>query len=244
VCYHPRGVGVHAWRGQTGYPTVAVTETILLVEDDAKLGAQVVGYLEEAGFSVTWIQDGDRARAVDPSQYALIVLDLMLPGAYGMDLLKRWRETSGVPVLILSARDHTADKVRGLELGADDYLTKPFWPGELMARVQARLRRPVLGRTQVVRSGPLAVDLAARRVEVDGAPVGLTPAELGILMVLAERAGAAISRTELVDAVLDAANPSAERTLDVHVSRLRKKLGAAGERVATVWGIGYRLESE
>jgi DNA-binding response OmpR family regulator len=221
-----------------------VTDAILLVEDDAKLGAQVVGYLEEAGFSVTWIQDGDRARAVDPSEYALIVLDLMLPGAYGMDLLKRWRETSGVPVLILSARDHTADKVRGLELGADDYLTKPFWPGELMARVQARLRRPVLGRTRVVRSGPLAVDLAARRVEVDGAPVGLTPAELGILMVLAERAGAAISRTELVDAVLDAANPSAERTLDVHVSRLRKKLGAAGERVATVWGIGYRLESE
>jgi DNA-binding response OmpR family regulator len=220
-----------------------MADRILLVEDDPKLGAQVVGYLEEAGFEVTWVQDGDAARAEDPSRYALVILDLMLPGTYGLDLLKRWRDDSDVPVLILSARDHTADKVRGLSLGADDYMTKPFWPGELIARVQARLRRPVLGRSRVVTAGPLTVDLEARRAEVNGAPVALTPVELGILSVLAGRAGSAITRAELVDEVLDPQNPSAERTLDVHVSRLRKKLGPAGDRVATVWGIGYRLES-
>lgn len=224
--------------------SIAMAQRILFVEDDAKLGAQVVGYLEEAGFPTTWVRDGDEARQVDPTVYALVILDLMLPGAYGLDLLKRWRETSDVPVLILSARDHTADKVRGLELGADDYVTKPFWPGELLARVQARLRRPMLGRHRTVRCGPLSVDLEGRRVTVDDQPVALTPVELGILTSLAERSGAAISRAELVDAVLDPENPSAERTLDVHVSRLRKKLGPAGERVATVWGIGYRLDTE
>src|SRR5262245_44800346 len=117
-------------------------ERILLVEDDAELGAQVVRHLERAGFAPTWLRDGDEARAVAPAEFALIILDLMLPGTYGLDLVKQYRAQADVPILILSARDDTADKVRGLRLGADDYITKPFFPEELVARVRASLRRP------------------------------------------------------------------------------------------------------
>lgn len=215
---------------------------ILLVEDDEKLATQIVGYLEKANFEVTWLADGDRARREDPSPYALIILDLMLPGTYGLDLLKEWRARSEVPVLILSARDHSADKVRGLALGADDYVTKPFWPDELVARVHARLRRPVLGRSTVVRSGSLVIDLDGGTVEVAGEALSLAPVERNLLFLLARRLGAAVSRAELVDIALDPENPGSERTLDVHMSRLRKKLGDEGKRIATVWGVGYRLE--
>lgn len=215
---------------------------ILVVEDDAKLATQIVSYLEKAGFEVRWIDDGDRARREDPDVYALIVLDLMLPGTYGLDLLREWRARSEVPVLILSARDHSADKVRGLALGADDYVTKPFWPDELVARVHARLRRPALGRAAIVRSGALTIDLDGGTVEANGEGVALSPVERNLLFSLARRLGAAVSRAELVDAALDPESPTAERTLDVHISRLRKKLGDEGKRIATVWGIGYRLE--
>ena len=115
---------------------------ILVVEDDERLGAQVVVALRSAGHHVTWRKDGDAAMLEEPSGYDLVVLDLMLPGTYGMDVLKHIRRDAEVPVLVLSARNETPDKVRALELGADDYLTKPFWPDELMARVAARLRRP------------------------------------------------------------------------------------------------------
>ena len=143
--------------------------------------------------------------------------------------------------MILSARDDAADKVRALKLGADDYVTKPFWPEELIARVTARLRRPTMERSDVVRVGALGIDLTARRVEVDGALVELTPAEWSVLAALAKRPGAAVSRESLVEQALDSEREGAARTLDVHVSRLRKKLGRAGAQVATVWGVGYRL---
>jgi len=218
-------------------------ERILVVEDDEKLGAQIVEHLEGAGYSTTWIRDGDEALGAELDDLALVLLDLMLPGTYGLDLLKRYRKRSDVPVLILSARNETSDKVRGLSLGADDYLTKPFWPDELLARVRARLRRPVLQRGDQLAAGPIRVDLAARTVEVDGAPVELTRVELEILAALARRPDAAVTRAALVDAALDPDRQGNERTLDVHVSRLRKKLGEAGARIETVWGIGYRLRS-
>jgi two-component system response regulator MtrA len=163
----------------------------------------------------------------------------MLPGAYGLDVLKRLREDHDVPVLILSARNETADKVRSLQLGADDYVTKPFWPEEFLARVRARLRRPVLQREGVLRAGPLALDLGARRVEVEGESVDLTRAEFEILAALARRAGSAVARSWLLEAL----EAGTERTLDVHVSRLRKKLGGAGQLIKTVWNIGYRLDA-
>jgi DNA-binding response OmpR family regulator len=219
-----------------------VTQRILLVEDDEALGRQVVSHLRGAGFSADWIRDGDRALAADPSPYALAILDLMLPGAYGLDVLKRLRTRSDLPVLILSARNDGADKVRSLRLGADDYMTKPFWPEELVARVQARLRRPEMRRDGVVETGGLAVDLEGRRVTVEGKEVSLTRAEFDLLAALARRPGAAVSRAVLLESVLDPDREATERTLDVHFSRIRKKLGSAGRRVATVWGVGYRLE--
>ena len=221
-----------------------MADRILLVEDDERLGRQVVGHLRGAGFEATWLRDGDEAMEHPLDGYALVVLDLMLPGAYGLDVLKRLRTEAETPVLILSARNDTSDKVRALKLGADDYMTKPFWPEELIARVQARLRRPTLQKPGAVRVGPLSVDPDARRVEVDGNAVDLTKAEFDLLAALARRPGAAVSREWLLENVLDPDRAATERTLDVHFSRIRKKLGPAGARIATVWGVGYRLEAK
>lgn len=216
---------------------------ILLVEDDENLGRQIVSYLRDANFQPTWLRDGTEALGASPDDYGLLILDLMLPGAYGLDVLKHYRITSDVPVLVLSARNDTEDKVRALQLGADDFVTKPFWPEELLARVQARLRRPVLQRSGTLQVGALSIDTVGRRVEVSGVPVDVTRVEFDLLACLARRPGAAIPRTWLVDHVLDPEREGGERTLDVHVSRLRKKLGDAGQCIATVWGVGYRLEA-
>ena len=218
-----------------------MSDRILLVEDDRALGQQVVETLSRAGFEPHWVEDGDDARAVEPDDYRIIVLDLMLPGTYGMDLLKRYRATSEVPVLILSARDDTADKIRGLELGADDYVTKPFFPEELLARIQACLRRPNLTSSKRIVVGAIRIDLERREVTGSGGPLSLTPVELEILTTLARRKGAAVSRDALVDAALDSAQENSRRTLDVHISRLRNKLGDDAAQLETVWGIGYRL---
>lgn len=215
---------------------------VLVVEDDERLGRQVADTLAAAGFSPTWVRDGARAMRLDPTAFRLVVLDLMLPGAHGFDVLKRFREASDVPVLVLTARDDTHDKVRGLRLGADDYVVKPFWPDELLARVEARLRRPAIQREDVIRAGDLELDLAARRVHLAGAPVELTRVEFDLLATLARRPNKAFSRAELVDRVLDPDRQGTERTLDVHASRLRKKLGPAASCVATVWGVGYRFD--
>jgi DNA-binding response OmpR family regulator len=219
-----------------------MSQKILLVEDDEKLGRQVAGYLRETGFLVDWLKDGDAAAAASPGEYSLMILDLMLPGKYGLDVLKRLRTASDLPVLVLSARNDTGDKVRALELGADDYITKPFWPEELLARVRARLRRPLLERDGVIESKGLLVDLKARRVLVQNVPVDLTKVEFDLLAALARRPGAAIPRNRLVEAVLDPDRDGTERTLDVHISRIRKKLGSCAACITTVWGVGYRME--
>ncbi len=221
-----------------------MADRILLVEDDEALGRQVVGHLESAGFSVRWIKDGDEAAREDPAPYALAILDLMLPGAYGLDVLKRLRADSDLPVLILSARHDTNDKVRALELGADDFVTKPFWPEELIARVRTRLRRPSLQRQGVLIAGDLEIDIEGRSVAAGGKLIDLTRVEFDLLAALARRPGAAIDRGWLVDNVLDPEREGTERTLDVHVSRLRKKLGARAKMVQTVWGVGYRLNPD
>jgi DNA-binding response OmpR family regulator len=222
-----------------------VTSSVLVVEDDEKLGRQITQALTAAGFTPTWTRRGDDAMAMNLGEFSLLLLDLMLPGAHGFDVLKHARESNlHVPVLVLSARTDTIDKVRAFELGADDYMTKPFWPEELIARVRARLRRPVLDDATTVVMDTLKIDLAARAVSVAGADVDLTRVEFDLLAALARRPGAAVSRLSLVDHVLDPDRESDERTLDVHVSRLRKKLGDASRHVVTVWGVGYRLKGE
>ena len=217
-------------------------DKVLVVEDDERLGRQVADTLAEAGYEPVWIRDGRSVAREQFEDASLVVLDLMLPGEHGLDILKRLRQESDVPVLVLSARNETSDKVRALKLGADDYVTKPFWPDELLARVAARLRRPALQRSSTVRAGDLTVDLDQRRVVVGSEPVDLTRVEFDLLAALARRHGAAVSRAWLAEHVLDPEREGGERTLDVHMSRLRKKLGGAAAAIATVWGVGYRLE--
>lgn len=217
---------------------------ILVVEDDARLGEQIAKHLREAGFEPVWVARGDLALDAQPRDFELAILDLMLPGAYGLDILKHLRQRSDLPVVVLSAKNDTATKVRALELGADDYVTKPFWPEELIARVNARLRRPGLARTGVLEFGALAIDPEARSVRVEGTRIELTRVEFELLLALARRPNQALSRAWLAENVLDPDRDGTERTLDVHASRLRKKLGAAGCRVATVWGVGYRLDAK
>jgi DNA-binding response OmpR family regulator len=215
-------------------------QRILIIEDDAALGTQIVSHLRGAGLETTWLMDGKRVHDGETFDVDLLVLDLMLPGVSGFDVLKRFRERSDIPVVILSARNDGETRVRGLKLGADDFLTKPFWPEELVERVRARLRRPELQRGSAIESGSLCVDLQTREVTVSGAGVTLTATEYAILAAIARRRGAPVTRQTLVE-LLDGDKDGAERTLDVHVSRVRKKLGEAGTQIVTVWGIGYRL---
>ncbi len=220
-----------------------MAERILLIEDDPQLGAQIADFLGRAGFEPTWWQEGRPVHPSEAASFRLIVLDLMLPGTYGLDILRQLREgASDVPVLVLSARNDTSDKVRALKLGADDYMTKPFWPEELVERVRARLRRPAMQRQNLVELGGLLVDLEAREVRLHGKPVELTRVEFDLLAALARRPGAAVTRQWLAENVLDPEREGTERTLDVHVSRLRRKLGP-DKHIETVWGIGYRLGS-
>jgi two-component system, OmpR family, response regulator MtrA len=213
---------------------------ILVIEDDLQLGKQIVDHLRGAGFDPLWWVEGRSPGGALLKSLRLVILDLMLPGAHGFDVLKAVRASSDLPVLILSARNATDDKVRALKLGADDYMTKPFWPQELVERVRARLRRPTMSSTDVFDLGELHVDLAAAEVHVSGRVVELTYVELQLLAALLRRRGQAVTRDWLVANVLDPERDGTARTLDVHVSRLRKKLGAAAP-IETVWGIGYRM---
>ncbi|MEZ4384188.1 MAG: response regulator transcription factor [Nannocystaceae bacterium] len=218
-------------------------ERILLIEDDPELGRQIAERLRKAGFLPTWWREGRRLTPDEIPEVALVILDLMLPGASGFDVLRDLRTASEVPVLVLSARKDTADKVQALRLGADDYVTKPFWPDELIERVRARLRRPALQRSDELVVGALRLDLSVPEVRVGERVISLTRAELTFLKMLAKRPGQAITRAALARRVLDPERDVSERALDVHASRLRKKLGDA-VTIETVWGIGYRLVEE
>jgi len=227
-------------------------ERVLVVDDERDITALVAYHLAKAGYRVTTAATGpaalDAARAEPPD---LVVLDLMLPGRSGYEVLEELRrreETRGVGVILLTARRDEADRIKGLTSGADDYLTKPFSPEELVLRVAAVLRRLHSPATSsggaMLRIGPIAVDQAAHTVSVDGRPVDLTRIEYRLLLVLAERRGRVQSRPQLLESVWEAQADIQTRTVDMHVQRLRSKLGDAGELVETVRGFGYRLKDE
>jgi len=223
-------------------------ERILVVDDEPDIVALVVYHLAKAGYRVSSATSGpDALQLATRDRPALIVLDLMLPGMSGFDVLARLREeerTAKIAVLMLTARKEEPDRIRGLQLGADDYLTKPFSPQELVLRVSAILRR-VAGSGEladVLTIGPLAIDRAAHQVSVRGHEVDLTPTEYKLLLILAERRGRTQARAHLLETVWEAAPDIQTRTVDMHVQRLRTKLHPAGDLIETVRGFGYRLK--
>jgi two-component system, OmpR family, alkaline phosphatase synthesis response regulator PhoP len=229
-----------------------VVKTVLVVDDEPKIVDVVREYLEHAGFSVRTAGDGpaalERARALAPD---LIVLDLGLPGLDGLDVARQLRRSSRVPVIILTARGDEVDRIIGLELGADDYLVKPFSPRELVARVRAVLRRvderDTVGEDEPIVRGDVVVDPARRRVTVAGRPVELTPTEFDLLAHLARQPGRVFTRAQLLTAIHGVAVESYERAVDAHIKNLRRKLEPDPRRpryVLTAHGIGYRFNDD
>jgi DNA-binding response OmpR family regulator len=222
---------------------------VLLVEDDARLGAMVAEYLGQHELEVTVVPDGERGLgALRRGRFDVVLLDVMLPGIDGLEVCRRIRaapEWSTLPVLMLTARGEDVDKIVGLELGADDYLAKPFNPRELLARIRAVLRRGVAppGGTRFV-AGGLVVDFDARDVTVSGRRVILTHHEFELLAALARAAGRVLSREQLMDALGGEGHEAFDRSIDVHVSKLRAKLEKdprAPRYIKTVRGVGYAL---
>ncbi len=226
-------------------PAMTEARTIVVVEDDPNIANLVELYLRQEGFRVVHAGDGPKAiDAVRNHRPHLIVLDVGLPGGMdGLDVCRRLRsDANNVPILMLTARDGEVDRVLGLELGADDYVTKPFAPRELVARVRAILRRTEGPKEPpgVLHAGGVEVDIGRREARVDGAVVPLATREFDLLRYLAENEGLALSRQQILDAVWGYGWFGDERTVDVHVRQLRKKLGEALP-LTTVWGVGYRL---
>ena len=223
-------------------------KTILVVEDEMKIAKLVRDYLEHAGFEVIVTGDGGSAlSATRGSKPDLIVLDLGLPERDGLDVTRDLRRTSNVPIVMLTARGDESDRIVGLELGADDYLVKPFSPKELVARVRAVLRRAAstrAGGSEVLRAADVEVDVPRMRVSVEGRPVDLTPTEFQVLVTLVREPGRVFTRGQLLDTVHGVAFESYERAIDAHVKNIRKKIEPAAGRpryVLTVHGVGYRF---
>lgn len=217
--------------------------TILLVDDEKKITELARLYLENEGFRVRAVHDGERAlQAWQAEAPDLIVLDLMLPGMDGYQVCRRIRAQSDVPILMLTARDEDVDKIVGLELGADDYLTKPFNPRELVARVKAILRRTQPApRTQRLTLRNLTIDLDTREVTVNAQPVNLRTKEFDLLAVLAQNPRIVFTRDKLLQLAWGYDFAGETRTVDVHIANLRKKLAAAQVEIETVTGVGYKL---
>jgi DNA-binding response OmpR family regulator len=220
-------------------------ESILVVEDEASIASFVSLYLKNAGYDVRTAPTGsDALAAVAASQPSLIVLDLMLPDIDGIEICRRIRQTSDIPILMLTARDEDVDKIIGLEVGADDYLTKPFNPRELVARVKSILRRATPERRQIesasIRHGDLVVDAGRREVRVGEQEIQLAPKEFDLLWELLDHRGLVLTRDQLLERVWGYTFAGDTRTVDVHVRQIRRKLSDASP-IVTVWGVGYKV---
>ncbi len=218
-----------------------VRRRILLVEDDPKTREMIALYLQREGYDVATAEDGVRALEVAKEREPhLVVLDLMLPRMDGLAVCRALRESPFVPgIIMVTARTTEEDKLTGLDLGADDYVTKPFSPRELMARVRAVLRRAA--EDDVVEIAGITIDRVRREVRAGESEVLLTPTEYRLLDALATAAGRTFTRQELVDRAFGEDYDGLDRTVDVHIKNLRRKLGAAGEAIATVFGVGYKF---
>src|ERR671930_1281281 len=220
-------------------------QSVLVVEDEASIASFVSLYLKNAGYDVRTASNGTEALAsVQREQPSLIVLDLMLPDIDGIEICRRIRQKSDVPILMLTARDEDVDKIIGLEVGADDYMTKPFNPRELVARVKSILRRATPERRESqerqLTHGPLQIDAGRREVHVDGKEVQLAPKEFDLLWELLDHRGLVLTRDQLLERVWGYTFAGDTRTVDVHVRQLRRKLSDASP-IVTVWGVGYKV---
>jgi DNA-binding response OmpR family regulator len=219
--------------------------TVLVVEDEASIASFVAAYLKNAGYAVRTTSSGNEAlRLVESEKPSLVVLDLMLPDVDGVEVCKRIRQQSDLPVLMLTARDEDVDKIIGLEVGADDYMTKPFNPRELVARVRAILRRSTAHGTDresaSIRHGDLTVDAGRREAKVGDTEIQLAPKEFDLLWELLDHRGLVLTRDQLLERVWGYTFAGDTRTVDVHVRQLRRKLGDASP-IVTVWGVGYKV---
>ncbi len=220
---------------------------VLVVDDDVELCGLVQEYLTAEGFSLKAVHDGEQGlQQALSNEYALVVLDVMLPGINGFEVLRRIRSVSKIPVLLLTARGEDVDRIVGLEIGADDYLPKPFNPRELVARIRAILRRTKRVTADVVPEmlsvGDVELDPATRSVQRAGQPVDLTSVEFNLLEVLLREAGRVVTRERLVNAVLSRKFMPFDRSIDMHVSKVRRKLGDSeedGDHIKTIRGVGY-----
>jgi two-component system phosphate regulon response regulator PhoB len=227
-----------------------MTHRILVVDDEPDITALVAYHLAKAGFRVSTAANGAEAlKAAREERPDIVILDLMLPGVSGYDVLAELRkkdETKEVGVILLTARREEVDRIRGLSLGADDYLTKPFSPQELSLRVGGLLRRlasPAVSAGSTLTAGPVTIDRSAHRAMVHGEELSLTATEYKLLLTLVERRGRVQSRPQLLEIVWEAQPDIQTRTVDMHVQRLRTKLGDAGKLIETVRGFGYRFKS-
>ena len=231
-----------------------MTSRLLMIEDDARLAQMVSEYLGQSGFEVTHAGDGESGLEQLPLvQPELVILDLMMPGIDGLEVCRRIRALPGdlarVPVLMLTAKGDPMDRIIGLELGADDYLPKPFEPRELLARIRAVLRRradpggaPAARATPVLRFGSLEIDRDARSVQVAGQPCELTSYQFDLLVAMAERAGRVLTRDQIMEAVRGRELEAFDRSIDVHIGRIRNAIEADSKdpkRILTVRGVGY-----
>jgi DNA-binding response OmpR family regulator len=216
-------------------------QQLLLVEDEDSIGSLVSAYLEQSGYRVAWVRSGEDALTkLDQLRPSLVILDIGLPGQDGFDVCRGIRARSSVPIVMLTARDEEPDRVAGLEVGADDYVTKPFSPRELAARVKAVLRRAEPAPAQqMLELGDVTVDTLAREVTVAGERVELTGKEFDLLAYLLENAGIVVSRDTLLDRVWGMTYAGGTRTVDVHVAQLRRKLGRP-DAIRTFRGSGYK----
>jgi two-component system alkaline phosphatase synthesis response regulator PhoP len=222
--------------------------SVLVVDDEPEIVRLVRDYLERAGFAVTVASDGDGAlRAARQRRPDIVILDLGLPGLDGLDVARTLRRDAEVPIIMLTARTEEVDRVAGLELGADDYVTKPFSPRELVARVRAVLRRTESARTQgdVVRVGDaIVLDVPRMETTIDGREIDLTATEFALVVHMARQPGRVFTRAQLLDAVHGVAVESYERAIDAHVKNIRRKIEPdprAPRHLQTVFGVGYRL---